>query len=275
MKTISSAYYEQSTLWKSDRTQGPAGRVRLKETIAIIPPDVRSILDVGCGNGFLVNALCAKNSDRFDKITGLDPSEEALSYVKCEKVRGSASHLPFGNSSYDLVTALEVLEHLPENEFRRALTEIQRVARRFIIVSVPNNEDLHRQLVMCPKCCCCYNPCFHLRSFNREKLAIVFRKFQPIHIEEVGPPKTKRLYGRVLGYAYQYHKLFLRQVWPPAFAICPQCGYQHHTGVGKASYNAPWTGSSKLLTLGVSLLNLMIRKTTTKPYLLALYMKRG
>jgi len=72
----------------------------------------RRVLDVGCGTGSNVLRL-----GRFGRVVGLDPSGEALSYCR-DRLAGRGaltggvmSSLPFGASSFDLVTAFDVLEH--------------------------------------------------------------------------------------------------------------------------------------------------------------------
>ena len=118
-------YYEQSELWDDDFLNVPVQRQRMAETIALIPADVQTILDTGCGNGVFVNALSS-----IYQVMGLDLSREALKHVRTEKIQGSIGRLPFDTESFDLVTCLEVLEHLPCETFARALTEIERVAKK-------------------------------------------------------------------------------------------------------------------------------------------------
>jgi len=52
---------------------------------------------------------------------------------------GDVAALTFESSSFDVVTMLEVLEHVPDPA--RALREVCRVARRFVVLSVPNGPD--------------------------------------------------------------------------------------------------------------------------------------
>lgn len=210
-------YYEQAELWEKDLLSIPAERERILETIALIPPDVRTILDVGCGNGAFLNSLPSTY-----EAVGLDFSEEALKYVRTKAVRGNVSNLPFGSKSFDLVTCLEVLEHLPSGIFEKAISEIQRVAKKYIIVSVPNSEDLHYHLVRCPECCCWFNPNRHVRSFNVQKLAKLFEQFTLVEFREIGPLECRPKYNLFLYTIYRFWKGTL----PPPMAICPQCGYQ-------------------------------------------------
>jgi ubiquinone/menaquinone biosynthesis C-methylase UbiE len=47
--------------------------------------------------------------------------------------------LPFADRTFDVVTMLEVLEHVPDTA--RVLAEVCRVAKRFLLLSVPSKED--------------------------------------------------------------------------------------------------------------------------------------
>ncbi len=98
-----------------------------------------SVLDAGCGEGFVLNELGKRlPAVRF---VGLDFSAEALRYPlhsngQWDQMRGDVTHLPFRDSSVEVVTCLEVLEHLPRPDL--ALAELARVCRRSIVLSVPN-----------------------------------------------------------------------------------------------------------------------------------------
>ncbi len=106
----------------------------LSETIAPLE-DVNSIIDIGCGEGFIVNCL-----NRPD-ITGVDISKKALNIAKqknpgCNFCTGSVYDLSFKKNSFDLVLATEVLEHLENPE--KALQEIKRISKNYCLFSVPN-----------------------------------------------------------------------------------------------------------------------------------------
>jgi len=216
-------YYEQSALWERDLYEDAHEAARITDVIAAIPPDTRSILDAGCGNGAFLNRLLDQPPGRFERLAGLDASMEALKHVRTERRPGSVSELPFDDSSFDLVTAMEVLEHLPQPDFQAAIKEIRRVSRRYILVTVPNAQNLAQALVMCPMCCCCFNPAFHVRSFDADGLRDLFAGCRPLRIAEIGPRSRRRLYGRTLRHAL---RLFSGSCPPRATAVCPQCGFQ-------------------------------------------------
>ena len=111
-----------------------------------IGPDVTpSILEVGCGEGFVLRVL----RDRWPQahLCGVDYSGSALAWaarqVAASLVRGDAGRLPVRAASAPFVIAAEVLEHLPDPQ--AALTEVARVAKPrspdggpFVLFTVPH-----------------------------------------------------------------------------------------------------------------------------------------
>ena len=98
------------------------------ENLNLLNPTTK-ILDVGCGAGFLSNELALSGL----RVTGVDLSVESLvvarEYDKTKNVlylTADAYHLPFNNESFDVITAMDFLEHVenPEmviKEFSRVL----------------------------------------------------------------------------------------------------------------------------------------------------------
>ncbi len=222
MNNFHKKYYEQKILWESNYSEKPVEKERIEEIFNSIQPEIKSVLDVGCGNGFFINTLVKTFPQRFNRVVGLDTSEEALKHVVTEKIHGSISNLPFDNESFDLVTVLEVLEHLPLEDFKKGIIELQRISRKSIIITVPNNQNLEISLTMCPMCNCRFNPDYHVRSFNKNDLAMLFTKFIPIEIKGIGPFVKYHLYNKF--FLKFYH--ILKNLTLLEKAICPQCGFQ-------------------------------------------------
>jgi ubiquinone/menaquinone biosynthesis C-methylase UbiE len=115
---------------------------RLDEVAMSLNP--ASVLDVGCGEGIVTERL-AKGL-RSAEVLGVDADATHLREEWCSRsadnlsfATGSAYNLPFADKSYDVVCAIEVLEHLERP--RVALAEMSRVARRALLVSVPNEPS--------------------------------------------------------------------------------------------------------------------------------------
>jgi len=84
------------------------------------------ILDIGCGTGANLEMLA-----RFGEAEGVDVSTEALAFCRergLQNVRqGEAEHLPYEDCTFDLVTGLDVVEHLDDDI--AGLREMRRVLR--------------------------------------------------------------------------------------------------------------------------------------------------
>jgi len=153
-------YYEQESLWQQEPLSYQLEV--LDEIKRLIPEDVVSILDAGCGNGIICN-----NLDRKYDVTACDISEKALEFVKVDKkFVASIDNLPFKDSCFDLVMVNDVLEHLDEETYSRAISELRRVAKRYIIVVSPFMENLPFNYVRCRNCRREYHINLHKRSFD-------------------------------------------------------------------------------------------------------------
>lgn len=99
----------------------------IADTIGDAPCEV---LDLGCGAGFLSNYLAAEGH----RVTGIDTTMENLIVAKLHDEsrrvayqRGDACDLPFADGSFDVVCAMDLLEHVEEPH--RLIAEASRVLR--------------------------------------------------------------------------------------------------------------------------------------------------
>ena len=105
-----------------------------------------SFLDVGAGRGETV---------RFARESGFSPvaGVEVVDYLLGDGVVfGEAHNLPFEDNSFDVVASFDVFEHLLPEDTELALKEVSRVAKKAIILCIPNTpshghkHDLHINL---------------------------------------------------------------------------------------------------------------------------------
>jgi SAM-dependent methyltransferase len=110
----------------------------------------QSILDVGCGEGVLVEKWARRLGDK--RVVGID-LEDATLQAEWEQRQApnleyrvmKAENLPFADGEFDMASAIEVLEHVPDPA--HTVAEMARAANRWLLVSVPR-EPLWRGLNM-------------------------------------------------------------------------------------------------------------------------------
>jgi len=105
-----------------------------------------SILDVGCGKGFMLHDM----AERIPGITvkGVDISqyavENTIEDMKPHVQTANAKNLPFKDNSFDVVISVNTVHNLDKEECARALQEIERISRGKSFVTVDafrNNEE--------------------------------------------------------------------------------------------------------------------------------------
>ena len=109
-----------------------------------------SILDVGCGKGFMLYDFKELFPDL--RIRGIDISEYAIANSKPE-VRdylsvGNAKSLPYPDYSFDLVISINTIHNLNEKECGQALREIERVAKKnaFVVIDAYSNDEEKKRM---------------------------------------------------------------------------------------------------------------------------------
>ena len=118
----------------------------LDELMSQAPP--QSLLDVGCGEGVLVHRWALSMPQA--RLVGIDLEEESVQAgwaqhqaPNLEYRTMPAEDLPFAEDEFELASAIEVLEHVPDPE--HTVAEMARCASRHLLVSVPR-EPLWRML---------------------------------------------------------------------------------------------------------------------------------
>ncbi len=100
---------------------------QIREILGISPSDV---LEIGIGDAVVGNYIQRQTNIRY---VWADIAEDLQPDVVAD-VRA----LPFADGSFDTVCAFEVLEHLPFEDFEKSLSELVRVARRYVLLSLPH-----------------------------------------------------------------------------------------------------------------------------------------
>jgi ubiquinone/menaquinone biosynthesis C-methylase UbiE len=98
-----------------------------------------SLLDIGAGRSFYAQQM--KDELKLKRAVVTDISNAACIYqlgkgmmaLQCDVLEG----LPFGEDEFDAVTAFDCLEHLPKDGLRFVLKEMRRVAKKVMVITVP------------------------------------------------------------------------------------------------------------------------------------------
>ena len=189
-------------------------RERLKTIEQLIPPGMQTVLDAGCGNGAITNALAQRY-----QVTGLDFSPAALEHVQTAKILASVTSIPCADHSFDLVMCNEVLEHLTDSELIQAIAELNRCAKTYLLLSVPNSEQLASGLVRCANCGYVFHAYGHLQSFDLARLDAL-TSLRRTDFRVLGP-RQRSFHPALL--RFRQHQL--GQWFKPDFALsCPHCG---------------------------------------------------
>jgi SAM-dependent methyltransferase len=223
MNEFEKKYYEAERFWVKGALDDEDNIKRFHATARMIPADVRSLADIGCGNGIFGNYLKDERPDL--KLLSVDRSEAALAYVQTDKLQAEIDKLPLPDGSFDCVTCLQVLEHIPNPDYKASLSELARVSKKYLLISVPYNEDLKRGFTECPACGSAFNADLHLRSYSDSTMKNLFKDFGFHLVNTVYPEETKVFVG--LGWYYAI-RWALHPKQPKAFRspICLVCGYE-------------------------------------------------
>ncbi len=159
----------------------------------------KRVLDIGCGNGYGTAELARTAAF----AVGLDSAAEA-SPAPALFLQASAMALPFPSKAFDLITAFEVIEHLPD--WQHMLIEARRVLRTngLFLVSTPNKSSYAESRADAGP-----NP-FHVHEFE-------YAEFQSA-LQQVFPAVSIYLQNRVEAFSF-FHPSSLFECAPGNPAI--------------------------------------------------------
>jgi hypothetical protein len=222
-------YFEEC--FSSETGHLPEDRARAQFIRTHIPSDVHSICEVGCGSGVVTTQL----KDKY-QVTGLELSAAGAAKVRqmgVSCVQGSIEALPFKDREFDLVLASEVIEHLDQRILPKGLSELARVASKYILLTVPNRDHFRFLRRECPHCKTQSVPWGHVNSFGPGLLKELFADFSPREIIAFGPkiPNAFNPLTRLL--------FWTRWLGNPLDKgmVCPVCGYRETRDTQRSRLN--------------------------------------
>lgn len=89
---------------------------------------VNSLLEIGSGNGIISKHI---------PIYGIDVTTCDFDANVSPDIVADVRNMPIKDKSYDATVAFQVLEHIPFEDFEKALSEISRISKRYVIISLP------------------------------------------------------------------------------------------------------------------------------------------
>lgn len=139
---------------------------RVRRTIGFLHSlQFETMLDVGSGRGvFLIPFM---KEFPWVQVTSLDLLDKRVSFLNELSAGGftqmhaekkNICNQPFPDDSFDVVTLLEVLEHIPEVE--KAIAAAVKMAKQYVVVTVPSKQDDNPE---------------HIHLLTKEKLTQMFR----------------------------------------------------------------------------------------------------
>lgn len=163
--------YLYQTAYQSEFFKFSSYYYQLNEILNLPKSKVKTILEIGVGKCYLQALLSLYEYELFT----LDITDKYQpDYI------ADIRDMPLKSDSVDLVLAFQVLEHLPYEEFAKCLTELRRVTKRYLFISLPyksNSFFLHinvklpvfHKMIDIFSCIWGYYPDIDVAQFNARK----------------------------------------------------------------------------------------------------------
>src|SRR5882724_1077787 len=127
--------YQQIFLYEDRHWWYRGRRTLLSEILEKSNP--KKILDFGCGPGSIMKLL-----NKFGEVSGVDIEPQAITYCQSKKIKNvklihAEKQLPFDKNTFDIVTCMDVLEHIADES--KTLKDLYRVLKKngLLIITVP------------------------------------------------------------------------------------------------------------------------------------------
>jgi 2-polyprenyl-3-methyl-5-hydroxy-6-metoxy-1,4-benzoquinol methylase len=140
-----------------------------------------TLLDYGSGPGFLIKHLLENKLE----VSALEFSTDSLQRIKNsydgkEGFKGAYSieELNKKNIRFNIITLIEVIEHLDDHNLDLTFNNIHRLLEQecYLIITTPNNEDLSKSYICCPETNELFHHWQHIRTWNTETLGSFLKK---------------------------------------------------------------------------------------------------
>ena len=151
-----------------------SGKAIIRRMKALLPNGFLSapkvICDWGCGTGNFAKDFVVKGH----KVFGLD-QKEVVSQIPQDSDKFiciSDSGL-IHDEEVDLLYALEVIEHIIDNEIQNTFSEWRRILKKngYLLLTTPNDENLEANSIVCPNCEIQFHSVQHVRSLSTESIS--------------------------------------------------------------------------------------------------------
>ena len=233
---------------------------KIMKVLEFLPDDVETIVDVGCGNGAITNVI-----GKSYEVTAVDRSKKALKHLQTKTVLASADDIPLKSDSFDLVFSSELLEHLDDETFEKTVVELKRLSRKYVFITVPNDENPDKLSIRCPKCKYVYNRPNHLRSFKAKDFETLFPDYKILKTLAFGSkvryynPAILKLKKGITPSSSWIPKYWIKESMRDTF--CPKC---------ENEFRYPYRFNP--VATGLDILNVLI--SPKKPYWLFVLMEK-
>jgi 2-polyprenyl-3-methyl-5-hydroxy-6-metoxy-1,4-benzoquinol methylase len=204
-------YWDYVSLFPENYFSYQVGKA-LVDRLSVFFPNAKNVLDYGCGPGFLIPHLMDKNME----VSALDFSGESLAVIN-KKFRGkrffksaiTIDQLKDVTEKFDVIMAVEVIEHLDDKYLEQTARNIKRLVsdNGIVIFTTPNDEDLSKSIVYCPECDHVFHRWQHVRTWSKSSLTLFLKSngfdivaiFETNFLEPKMLTRLKLVLDRVLG----------------------------------------------------------------------------